>query len=65
MNEFIKMLETLNNLCDILNARGGCYNVVDWVFGFIVFKDDQRAADGNFANVATWLINELAQGDAK
>jgi hypothetical protein len=60
MNEFIKMLETLNNLCDILNARGGAtYSVIDWVFGFIVFENGNSVCDGNFTNVVKYLTNKL------
>jgi hypothetical protein len=60
MKELTRMLETLNHLCDVLNARGGVqYNVIDWVFGFIVFENDVKVCDGNFANVVQYLAGKL------
>lgn len=60
MEKLIKMMDTLNNLCDLLNANGGAtYSVIDWVFGFIVFENDTRVFDGSFTDVSKWLLNKF------
>ena len=60
MNEFIKALTTLNNICELLNIHSEAkYSIVDWIFGFIVFKGEERVFDGNFVAVAEYLINEM------
>ena len=61
MEELTKMLQVLNTLCDLLNAKNTDHNysVVDWVFGFIVFKNDEKATDGNFIKILSYLTNEF------
>ena len=55
-----KMLETLNNLCYILaTLEKGNFTVVDWAFGFIVYKDGEKVCDGNFAMVLDYLTKQL------
>ena len=60
MDELIRMLGTLNHLCELLNAKGNTeYSVTDWVFGFVVFENNAHAFDGNFLDTIKYLTDKL------
>jgi hypothetical protein len=59
MEEITRELGALNVLCKRASRDGREYAVTDWVFGYIVFRNGERIADGNFMACVSAVLEDV------
>jgi hypothetical protein len=64
MEEIIREIRALNVLCERASSEGREYSATDWSFGYIVFRNGERIADGNFMACVSAILEDVERGAA-